>query len=91
MSEIKIIGCEEALRLLAAHLDGELDGVEHVEVQRHLEQCRSCYSRSEFERRLKGQLADLRAQPMPVAFEARIRALMDRFVVLSDRATDRLK
>jgi anti-sigma factor RsiW len=80
MSE-KIITCEEALRLLAAHLDGELEGARRHDVERHLELCRSCFSRAEFERRLKSQLAALRKQPVQPKFEARIRALISRFAV----------
>ena len=91
MSDTKIISCEEALRRLAEHLDGELEGVEHGELQQHLERCSSCYSRAEFERRLKGQLAALREPQVPTTFEARVRALMDRFAVMSNRSADRVK
>lgn len=71
--------CEEALRLLAAFLDGELDSEERVDVERHLDACRSCYSRAEFERRLQAQLATLgRREPDP-AFAARLQGLVRRF------------
>jgi anti-sigma factor RsiW len=75
----KTIRCEEALRLLAAHLDGELGPEERGDVERHLEACRSCYSRAEFERRLQSQLAGLgRREPDP-AFGARLQGLIRRF------------
>lgn len=53
------IGCEEALRMLATFLDGELESGDAGSVQVHLETCRSCYSRAEFERRLRSRLAEL--------------------------------
>jgi predicted anti-sigma-YlaC factor YlaD len=80
----KIITCEEALRLLAAHLDGELEGAPRHDVERHLDVCRSCFSRAEFERRLKSQLAALREQPVQSKFAARIRVLISRFAVAPD-------
>ena len=79
MTDPTIITCEEALRLLAAHLDRELETHQHEDVERHLTRCRSCYSRAEFERGLKSELATLRAQPVRSAFEERIRGLIDRF------------
>ncbi len=81
MSETKTITCEEALRLLAEHLDGELDGAHRREVERHLEICRSCFSRAEFERRLKARLVTLREQVVERKFEDRIRTLISRFAV----------
>lgn len=68
--------CEDALRLLAEYLDRELGDAEHAAVERHLHTCRSCYSRAEFERRLKGQLAGLRAADVPDSLERRIRHLL---------------
>lgn len=81
MTDPKIIPCEEALRLLASHLDGELDTAKSGDMERHLARCRSCFSRAEFERGLKSELAALRGQPVPGAFEERVRGLIDRFNV----------
>ncbi len=73
------IRCEEALRLLASYLDRELIGQEYADLERHLEACRSCYSRAEFERELKARLAGLGRQEPDAAFGARLRALVRRF------------
>jgi len=71
-----IMRCEDALRLLAAYLDGELDRNEHFDVERHLEACRSCYSRAEFHRLLHSRLAGLgRREPDP-EFGARLAELV---------------
>ena len=74
-----VMRCEEALRLLAAYLDGELPRHEHVDVTRHLDACRSCFSRAEFERRLKHRLGALgRREPDP-DFALRLKRLVRRF------------
>ena len=49
----RVIDCEEALRRLFEYLDAELHGDPHREMEQHLERCRSCFSRAEFEKRLK--------------------------------------
>lgn len=78
MSDHTILRCEDALRLLAQYIDRELNDHDHTEVERHLHTCRSCFSRAEFERRLKGELAGLGAAEVPSALEQRIRALLER-------------
>jgi anti-sigma factor RsiW len=79
MKDEMITNCEEALRLLAAYLDGELDVDEHESVEHHLKLCRSCWSRAEFERHLKAQLGDLRRAGVRPSFEQRIRELIAQF------------
>lgn len=72
------IDCEEALRRLAGFLDRELGQQSAVEVERHLETCRSCYSRAEFERRLRERLReDLKETAVPPGLERRVRRLLD--------------
>lgn len=79
MNERERIDCEEALRRLAAYLDRELEAGESAEVERHLERCRSCFSRAEFERRLKERIRrDLGLTAVPPAFEERMRSLLRR-------------
>lgn len=73
------IECEEAVRRLAGYLDGELEEGDAAEVERHLETCRSCWSRAEFERRLKAQVAALGRDDVRPGFERRIRDLLGEF------------
>jgi mycothiol system anti-sigma-R factor len=47
------VNCRECLEHMWQYIDGELDVVETDELQRHLAQCRECFSEAEFERRLK--------------------------------------
>jgi anti-sigma factor RsiW len=78
-NDAAIPGCEEALRLLALYLDDELGADEHAAVHEHLGRCRSCYSRAEFERRLKSELGQLRREDVRPAFEQRVRELISQF------------
>ncbi len=79
MNKSEPINCEEALRLLAVYLDGELHGGEHVSVEHHLNTCRSCFSRAEFERRLKAELGHLGRDDVRPAYEQQIRQLITQF------------
>lgn len=79
MAGTEITSCAEALRLLAAHLDGELDEHQHHEVDKHVRTCRSCFSRAEFERRLKTSVAELAREPVPPEVDRRIQTLLRQF------------
>jgi anti-sigma factor (TIGR02949 family) len=79
MSEPDNIGCEQALKRLLEFIDSELSDRQHDEVERHLRTCRSCFSRMEFERRLKQRLSALSADDVPVKSRDRIRALIKGF------------
>jgi anti-sigma factor (TIGR02949 family) len=79
MNDRERIGCEEAVRRLAAYLDDELDAARAADLERHLERCRSCFSRAEFERRLKERVReDLRMTSVPEQAERRIRTLLEQ-------------
>ena len=71
--------CEEAMRLLAEYLDHELDPERGIDLEQHLDICRSCYSRHEFEKGLKERVAGLAAEPVRPEFHDRIQSLVGRF------------
>lgn len=75
----EIRSCEDALRLLAAHLDCELEAPVNAEVERHLQVCRSCYSRAEFEKRLKASLSELGREDIRPELADRVRTLIRSF------------
>ncbi len=81
MSTTEIRSCEDALRLLARHLDRELDPPTHEEMERHLETCRSCYSRAEFEKRLREKVAALGREPVRPELADRVQNLIHDFSV----------
>lgn len=72
------LDCEAVLRMIFDYLDEELEGKEAVRVETHLQHCRSCFSRAEFERRLKTHLAEIGHQQVPVQLEQSVRSLMRR-------------
>ena len=76
MSDPNTLTCAEALRLLAAYLDEELHGGSREGVERHLKMCRGCYSRAEFERRLKREIKRIGREEIPPGFEQRVRRLL---------------
>jgi anti-sigma factor (TIGR02949 family) len=79
MTEVRVIDCEEALHRLFDFLDAELDRQTQREMEQHLERCRSCFSRVEFEKRLKVRTMELRAEPVSPELETRIRRVLDSF------------
>lgn len=82
MSDPQVINCDEALRLLAAFLDHELHVEERGSVERHLATCRSCFSRAEFERRLKSEVGRTGREDIPAAFDQRVRRLLASFAAV---------
>lgn len=73
------IDCEQALRRLLEYVDRELGDDERAGMERHLRTCRSCFSRMEFERQLKGRIHDLSLDAAPAGARDRIRALIKGF------------
>ena len=79
MSPADITTCEEALKVLAEHLDRELDERRDRQLHSHLDSCRSCYSRAEFERQLKARIRTLGTDEIPDDLATRIEALLNTF------------
>jgi anti-sigma factor (TIGR02949 family) len=73
------INCEEALKQILAFIDHELADGEREGVERHLQACRSCFSRAEFERQLKDKLRGLASDDTPDKARDRIKALIQTF------------
>lgn len=79
MTDTHDIGCEEALKRLLEFIDRELPDGERDTVARHLRACRSCYSRMEFETRLKARLSALSTEDVSDASRDRVRKLIKGF------------
>lgn len=81
--EIETIeSCEDALRVLAEYLDGELATATQAGLERHLAICRSCYSRAEFEKRLKARMVE-RGTDVPDRLRDRMQTMIHEFAVTS--------
>ena len=79
MKDKVTISCEEALKHVFDYLDHALAEDKHCEIDQHLSVCRSCYSRVEFEDRLKNHLHDVGEQSAPQALQSRIRGLVKKY------------
>ena len=73
------IDCAQALKRLVEFIDRELADADRDVIERHLQTCRSCLSRAEFERALKGKLRSLSHGDVPSKTLDRITALMQDF------------
>jgi|SRR5215469_14240757 len=81
--------CESTSALLDAYLDGELDLVRSLEVEHHLQSCRSCGAIHASRRALRKELASAALyEPVPSSVQANVRAALRRLA--SDSQSPRL-
>lgn len=73
------IRCEEVIDHLLEYLDGEIDDDRRRQIDRHLEECRGCFSRAEFERELRKKVKALGRREPPASLQRRLKALIDQF------------
>lgn len=73
------ISCEEVVERLFDYLDHEVDTDTSAEIERHLERCHDCFSRAEFERKLREQVTRSGKQEAPERLRLRIRDMIRRF------------
>ena len=76
---IRRISCDEALRLVFEFIDEELRGKSRAELEYHLEMCRHCFDRVEFEKLLKSRLRKLKVVGNPSALRKRVDSLLEEF------------
>ena len=75
----KSISCIEAMSRLQVYLDEEVDGPTEQDIDHHLDNCRECFSRSEFEKTLKKRVYDSGAVEVPLEIQDRLASLIRRF------------
>lgn len=73
------IDCEEVIRLLFEYLDRELDPARSNDIDRHLERCRECFSRAEFEKKLRARVRAAAEDEAPPRLRHRVRRMIERF------------
>lgn len=73
------INCEQALKQILEYIDHELGEHERTAMQQHLHTCKSCFSRVEFERRLKEKVGALCDEEVPSELAARVKGLLRSF------------
>lgn len=75
----RALSCEEVIERLFDYLDCELAPQEASDVEWHLRRCRDCFTRAEFERRLRARVSATGMAKAPPRLHQRIRTLLDRF------------
>lgn len=77
--DIKQIECDEAIQMVLEYLDNELANHDHDALESHIDKCRSCYTRVEFEKRLKGMVSEKEEPAVPENLKERLKKLTDQF------------
>jgi anti-sigma factor (TIGR02949 family) len=73
------IRCEEVIAHLFAYLDGEMDDEKRASIDRHIEECRGCFSRAEFERKLRKKVEEVGETKASASLRRRLGELIDKF------------
>ena len=73
------IDCEKVIAHLFAYLDNETDPEKSTDIERHLEECRACFSRAEFEKALRAKVNQLGDKEAPATLRQRVAALLKQF------------
>lgn len=79
MRESTNIRCEEVVDQLLTYLDGEIEGGQRNPIEQHLEECRGCCSRADFELALRNKVREAGTKRSPAALRKKIRQLIDDF------------
>jgi anti-sigma factor (TIGR02949 family) len=72
------ISCEQVIANLFAYLDDATDAKMRSYIERHLEECRACLSRAEFEKALRARVKQAGDKEAPAALRRRVKALLDQ-------------
>ncbi len=75
----KQLSCDEAIRMLFEFLDNELEQHDHAAMEAHLNQCRGCFSRMEFDKRLKHMIKDADASSAPDELRERVKKITNLY------------
>lgn len=75
----KELSCEEVIEQLFEYLDRRLDTEQSADIHRHLERCRECFSRAEFEWRLRERIMEAGEAKAPDSLRKRIAGILDEF------------
>ena len=76
--DVEEIDCLDAIELLYAYLDSELNEGDLAKFEHHLEHCKSCYSRSELESTLNERMKTSVKDEAPDSLQDRLRDLIDK-------------
>lgn len=73
------ITCEEVIAHMFEYLDDETDAEKRANIERHLEKCRACFSRAEFEKALRAKVRQVGDEKAPAELRRRVKTLLEKF------------
>ncbi len=71
------IDCQEALTLVAAYVDKQAEGNDTEALEKHLESCRHCFDRVEFEKLFKNRLQGLKVDVSSMNLSPKVRQILE--------------
>ncbi|MFC6487049.1 zf-HC2 domain-containing protein [Nitratireductor sp. GCM10026969] len=71
--------CEEVIDKLLEYLDRELDAETEEALAHHMETCRACFTRAEFERKLRARVNETGKVKAPESLRRRVRAIVEHY------------
>ena len=71
--------CKSVLKDLFDYIDKEMNDQDASEMKAHLELCRVCFDRMEFEQLLRSHLQDKTTHPCPDSLKTRIKKLIENY------------
>ena len=74
-----MISCEQVLQDIWAYLDKEICEDDLVHIKSHLDLCRSCFSRVEFEKLLREEMKKKTTHCCPEKVKARIQSILNQY------------
>jgi hypothetical protein len=75
--KIREISCSEALKLIAEYVDSQSAGHDLRTLEKHLESCKHCFDRVEFEKLLKARLKGLKLDVSSLNLSSKARKLLE--------------
>jgi len=73
------MNCKESLQKIYEFMDGQLEKTPFSNIEKHLDNCRGCWDRFEFEKRLKEMLQKSCKMTCSDKLRARIQSLLEKY------------
>lgn len=75
--ETSLISCEEAMERMFEYIDGVLAGIPHSELEHHIETCRGCLKKLDFQLKLKKRLSAVKPAPVSRKLAERLNRILE--------------
>ena len=73
------ISCSEAIARVAEYIDQHSGNMDTAALEHHIERCRKCFDRVEFERMLKNRLAAIRKPLNSETLRRSVESLLEKY------------